>query len=118
MQLNIQFTQILDTLLSNLQSVMPTSVTELVNIQLCSLQLNPSILSQISALDLPDDQLHVISTVRNILGPTHQKNKYPYFFITGSAGTRKPFILYLIAEDSSNKQHNFLQERENLSCFT
>jgi ATP-dependent exoDNAse (exonuclease V) alpha subunit len=42
------------------------------------------------------------------LGPINQKYKYPYFFITGSAGTGKSFILNLITKDLSNKKHNYL----------
>jgi hypothetical protein len=108
LKLDIQFNQIIETLLNNLQSVMPTSVSDLVDIQLRSMRLNPPILPQISTLDLPEDQLHVISTIRNILGPIHQKHKYPYFFITGSAGTGKSFILNLITKDLSSKKNNYL----------
>ncbi|GES98056.1 AAA family ATPase [Rhizophagus clarus] len=44
----------------------------------------------------------------NILGPKNQKNKYPYFFITGSAGTGKSFIINLITDHLKNKHSNYL----------
>src|SRR5205814_7086710 len=47
-------------------------------------------------------------TIRNILGPSHQRNKYPYFFITGSAGTGKSFIINLITDDLKKKKSNYL----------
>ena len=73
-----------------------------------SLRLNPPIIPLCNALSLPDDQLHALSTLRNILGPIHQKNKYPFFFITGSAGTGKSFLLNLIVNDLKNKKSNYL----------
>src|SRR5688572_3212189 len=91
LKLDSQFNQILDTLINNLQPVLPSSVSNLISIQLSFLRINPPILSQCSALNLPDDQLNALSTICNTLGPKHQKNKYPYFFITGSAGTGKSF---------------------------
>jgi DNA replication protein DnaC len=108
LKLDSQFNQILDILLNNLQSIIPASVSELINMQLHSLRINPPIFSQCNALSLPEDQLQVLSTIRNILGPNHQKNKYPYFFITGSAGTGKSFILNLITEDLKQKRSNYL----------
>ncbi|GBB87368.1 hypothetical protein RclHR1_13810001 [Rhizophagus clarus] len=58
--------------------------------------------------NLPNDQLYVISTIKNILGPKTQKNKYPYFFITGPAGTGKSFIINLITKDLINKRSKYL----------
>ena len=59
-------------------------------------------------LNLPEDQLRVLSTISNTLGPKQQKNKYPYFFITGSAGTGKSFIIKIITEDLKRKGSNYL----------
>src|ERR1043165_9412329 len=88
--------------------MLPSSISNLINIQLYSLQINPPIISQSNTLNLPNDQLKIISTIRNILGPIKQKNKYPYFFITGSAGTEKSFIINLITNDLKNKRSNYL----------
>ena len=108
MKLNAQFNQVLDTLLNDLQSILPTSISEFISIQLQSLRINPPIYTQCNTLSLPDDQLNAISTIRNILGPKHKKDKYPYFFITGSAGTGKSFIINLITEDLRKKRSNYL----------
>jgi len=108
LKLDAQFNQVLDTLLNNLQSILPTSISELIYIQLQSLRINPPIHTQCNALNLPSDQLNAISTIRNILGPKYKKDKYPYFFITGSAGTGKSFIINLITEDLRKKKSNYL----------
>lgn len=42
------------------------------------------------------------------MGPKHQRNKYPYFFITGSAGTGKSFIINLIVENLKRKGSKYL----------
>lgn len=107
LRLDAQFNKILDMLFNNLQSIIPTSVLELINIQLHSLRINPPIFSQCNTINLPRDQLHILSTICNILGPINQK-KYPYFFITGSAGTGKSFIINLIINDLNNKRSNYL----------
>jgi hypothetical protein len=108
LKLDSQFTQILDTLINNLQPILPSSVSELVSIQLNSLRINPPILPQCNILNLPVDQLNAVSTICNILGPKHKKNKYPYFFITGPAGTGKSFIINIIIEDLKGKGSNYL----------
>ena len=95
-------------MINNLQSILPTSISELINIQLQSLRINPPIHTQCNALNLPSDQLNAISTIHNILGPKYKKDKYPYFFITGSAGTGKSFIINLITEDLRKKKSNYL----------
>ncbi|GBC19376.2 PIF1-like helicase domain-containing protein [Rhizophagus irregularis DAOM 181602=DAOM 197198] len=87
LKLNLQFNNLLESLINNLQTIIPASITELLTIQLNSLRIDPPIYSHCNALTLPNDQLNALSTIRNILGPSHQKNKHPYFFITGSAGT-------------------------------
>ncbi|GES75098.1 Pif1-like helicase domain-containing protein [Rhizophagus clarus] len=105
LKLDAQFSQIVVMLLNELQNFIPSSVLELINIQLSSLRINPQILPQCSTLDLPND---LISTIKNILGPKTQKNKYPYFFITGPAGTGKSFIINLITKDLINKRSKYL----------
>jgi hypothetical protein len=108
LKLDSQFNQILDTLINNLQHILPSSVSELISIQLSSLRINPPILPQCNALNLPEDQLNALSTICNTLGPKHQRNKYPYFFITGSAGTGKSFIINLIVENLKRKGSKYL----------
>src|ERR1044072_1969459 len=99
---------VLDTLINNLEPILPFSISNLINIQLHSLRINPPIIPQSNTLNLSNDQLNIISTIHNILGPIKQKNKYPYFFITSSAGTGKSFIINLIINDLKNKRSNYL----------
>lgn len=108
LKLDSQFNQILDTLINNLQPIIPSSVSDLIDMQKSYLRINPPILPPCNALNLPDDQLKVLSIICNTLGPKHQKNKYPYFFITGSAGTGKSFIINLIIDDLKKKRSNYL----------
>ncbi|CAB5216838.1 unnamed protein product [Rhizophagus irregularis] len=79
LKLDAQFSQTLDTLLNNLQDIIPPSTSELINIQLTSLRINPPILPQCSTLNLPNDQLHVLSTIKNILEPQRQGQDPRYF---------------------------------------
>lgn len=58
--------------------------------------------------NVPSDQLYAVSTIKNTLGSTTQKNKYPYFFITGPAGTGKSFIINLIIKDLKDKRSKYL----------
>ena len=50
----------------------------------------------------------MLSTIKNILGPKTQRNKYPYLFITGSGGTGKSFIINLITKDLKSKKSKYL----------
>ncbi len=108
LKLDSQFNQILDTLINNLQSILPFSILKLINIQLNYLWINLSILSQCDILNLLEDQLKALFTIYNTLGSKYQKNKYPYFFVTGSAGTEKLFIIKLIIEKLKNRGLNCL----------
>ena len=108
LKLDAQFNHALSTLLSKLENLIPPSTSELINLQLTSLRIDPPIYSHCSTLNLPNDQLYIVSTIKNILGPKTQKNKYPYFFITGSGGTGKSFILNLITNDLKSKKSKYL----------
>ena len=108
LKLDCQFNSLLESLIHNLRSIVPSSVSNLLNLQLSSLRINPPILPRCNSLNLPNDQLHVLSTLRNVLGSSNQSNKYPFFFITGSAGTGKSFILNLIINDLRSKKSNYL----------
>jgi PIF1-like helicase len=108
LKLDAQFNQALSILLNRLENLIPPSTSELINIQLTSLRIDPPIFAHCSTLNLPNDQLHVLSTIKNILGPKTQKNKYPYFFITGSGGTGKAFIINLITKDLKSKRSKYL----------
>ncbi|EXX64060.1 Pif1p [Rhizophagus irregularis DAOM 197198w] len=109
LHINLQFNNLLESLINNLQTIIPASITELLTIQLNSLRIDPPIYSHCNALTLPNDQLNALSTIRNILGgPSHQKNKHPYFFITGSSGTGKSFLINLIINDLKSKRSNYL----------
>ena len=83
---------------------MSPNITEILNAQIESLIHLPPMLPKTFMLDLPEDQYRVVNTIIQNLGPV-SKNKYPYFFITGSAGTGKSYIASIIA--------NYLMQTKN-----
>ena len=88
----MKFSQILENILRNLEEQLPDNVTKFLQIQLNYLKINPTIKPKSVMLSLPDDQCWAISIIKNNLGPLDQKNKYPFFFITGSAGTGESYM--------------------------
>ncbi|CAJ0648043.1 5265_t:CDS:2 [Entrophospora sp. SA101] len=107
--INAKFSEIMENILNNLQDLLCDNISQLLQIQLNSLKISPMINPQNTIIDLPDDQLHVFSIIKNLLGPLNDTKKYPFFFITGSAGTGKSYVTRLI------KTHNFLLQKFNES---
>ena len=91
-----QFHSFITNLLNELSLIMSPNITEILNIQLESLIRLPTMLPKTVMLDLPEDQYQVVNAIIENLGPISKK-KYPYFFITGSAGTGKSYIASIIA---------------------
>jgi ATP-dependent exoDNAse (exonuclease V) alpha subunit len=56
---------------------------------------------------LPPDQYYVISTLKCYLGK-RDTQKWPYFFVTGSAGTGKSFIINLIINELNKNHRKYL----------
>jgi len=84
-------------ILEHLGSNVTPQLAEMLSIQLNDLKRLPSLLPQVAVLDLPEDQYIVFNTITENLGPLHAK-RYPYFFITGSAGSGKTYIANLIID--------------------
>ncbi|CAJ0908479.1 3670_t:CDS:2 [Entrophospora sp. SA101] len=106
--INAKFSEIMENILNNLQDLLCDNISQLLQIQLNSLKISPMINPQNTIIDLPDDQLHVFSIIKNLLGPLNDTKKYPFFFITGSAGTGKSYVTRLIVNDLISKRKKFL----------
>ena len=51
----------------------------------------PHITPRVASTDLPRDQYEAITVLLNMMGS--RNNQWPYYFLTGSAGTGKSFII-------------------------
>jgi len=104
-----QFQQVMTTLLHNIGLTSTSSkLTDIISVQLNALRKLPPLLPQLAVLQLPDDQYYVFNTITNNLGPMNKK-KYPFFFITGSAGTGKSYMVNMIIDWlNKSKKRNYL----------
>jgi hypothetical protein len=92
-----QYNTIISRILEDLANNITPEIANILNKQLDTLKLTPTIFPQDAMLNLPSDQYILYNTVVSNLGPLHLK-KYPFFFITGSGGTGKTFITKLIID--------------------
>ena len=93
--MQIQFDQAITYLLESLKDDMSSNIQNILQIQLNTLKQVPPILPYTAMLDLPDEQYRVLNTITASLGPMRSK-KWPYFFLTGSAGTGKSYLIKMI----------------------
>src|SRR6185437_12822432 len=93
--LNNRFTEILDRLLQSLNEQLPTNLKHIIQYQIENLKILPHYPLPIAILELPRDQYYTLSTISTYIGPNNG-TKYPYFFITGPAGTGKSYIIHFI----------------------
>lgn len=89
------FDELLDRFFTLLSSNVNLTIQQLLKIQLTALQKLPPILPQSTAANLPPDQYTALNILTNRMGSPHQ-HKYPYFFLTGPAGTGKSYIIHLL----------------------
>src|SRR6185436_18117551 len=87
-----QFTSIIDSLLQSLQQHISLPNVDIIKFQLDSLKKLPPVISNSSIAYLPEDQYKAITTLSNVMGS--HNNQWPYFFLTGAAGTGKSFIIH------------------------
>ena len=92
---NNQFIEMLDQLLQSLNNQLTTNISEIIRIQLDNLKILPHVYPETAMLELPHDQYHVLSTISMYMGKSNNR-KWPYYFITGSAGTGKSYIINMI----------------------
>jgi len=97
----------LDRLLQSLNNQLTTNISEIIRIQLDNLKILPHVYPETAMLELPHDQYHVLSTISMYMGKSNNR-KWPYYFITGSAGTGKSYIINMIKNMLDRKQSNYI----------
>ena len=73
-----------------------------------NIKLLPPLLPETTMLELPQDQYHALSTITAYMGK-NDGIRWPYYFMTGSAGTGKSYIINLIV----NILKNILKNRRS-----
>ncbi|RHZ81307.1 hypothetical protein Glove_122g28 [Diversispora epigaea] len=99
--------KILDRLLHSFNEQLPTNLSNIIQIQLQNLKILPYILPKTAILELSTDQYHVLSTITMHMGK-NSGTKWPYYFITGSAGTGKSYLIHMIQNHLRQKNSNYL----------
>jgi len=105
--MNLRYSEILDRLLSNLKNVVSENMSNILRNQLDFLKILPPIIPQDITYQLPPDQYYILSTLRCYLG-RRDAQKWPYFFITGSSGTGKSYMIHLIENSLKNNRLKYL----------
>jgi len=106
--IQLQFHNFVTDLLNELGSTITPKVADILDAQLNALKLFPPMLPRTAMLDLPTDQYKIINVITQNLRLI-AANKYPYFFITGSAGTGKSYVINIITNWlKQTKKSNYL----------
>ncbi|CAG8786729.1 14759_t:CDS:1, partial [Acaulospora morrowiae] len=96
---------------STLRSLLPElknhDLSDFIINQFLSLEKNRPYLDTRSSLSLNTEQYKIYSTLCNVWGKSNE-GKYPYFFLTGSAGTGKTFMLLQIITFLQSKKKIYL----------
>ena len=105
--MNLRYSEILDQLILNLENIIPNNIENILRSQLDSLKILPPIFPENIIHQLPPDQYNVISTLNSYLGK-RDTHHWPYFFVTGSGGTGKSYIIHLLVNMLKNRHSNYL----------
>ncbi|CAB4412311.1 unnamed protein product [Rhizophagus irregularis] len=106
-RLNNQFSEMLSRLLSSLSQQLTQNISSIIQMQMESLKLLPHVFPETAMLELPQDQYRALNTIRMYMGE-NDGIKWPYFFITGSAGTGKSYIIHMIVNILKQRRSNYL----------
>ncbi|EXX50623.1 PIF1-like helicase domain-containing protein [Rhizophagus irregularis DAOM 181602=DAOM 197198] len=101
------FAEMLSRLLESLSIHLTTDLTQIVHAQLTDLKLLPHIYPKTAMLELPQDQYRVLSAISMYLG-RNDGVRWPFFFITGSAGTGKSYVINMITRMLTQSSHSFI----------
>src|SRR6266542_3917678 len=105
--LNDQFVVMLDRLLQSLRSHLPATLSSIIQIQMNNLKILPHLFPETAILELPHDQYRALSTINMYMGRSNGV-KWPYYFITRSAGTGKSYIINIIINMLNQKRQTHL----------
>ncbi|GBC12209.2 PIF1-like helicase domain-containing protein [Rhizophagus irregularis DAOM 181602=DAOM 197198] len=108
MQSNIQrYTNNYQNLVNNLISSLHVNLQEIIGNQLNNLLRQPIRSLNLSSMLLSEDQYKIMNILTNSWGE-RLHSKHPYFFLTGSAGTGKSFMIHLIKNFLADKKTEYL----------
>ena len=67
-------------------------IKDIISKQLHNLIPKPIFITDNEVLNTPQDQYEVYNIITSSWGSLKETKKYPFFFITGSAGTEKTYL--------------------------
>jgi hypothetical protein len=104
-----QFQDLLDTFCMRLALTPVPAVHDVISRQMSALYKTPPIVPPNAMAELPPDQFTALNTLINKLGQSG-RDKYPYYFLTGAAGTGKSYVLNLFVQhlQRTHKQYILL----------
>src|SRR6266542_3314467 len=97
------YSQLIQQITSNIDEDLQT----IINKQLTLLVKPIPSITRFSLITSTDDQYFNYNILTSSWGPAHQ-GKHPYYFLTGSAGTGKSYMLKLITNYLTNNHKNYL----------
>jgi hypothetical protein len=106
-EFTLKFDELLETLLSRLQSIATSTVAQIIRTQMTALRRAPIIIPRTGIAELPTDQFAALNTLMNKLGRSG-RDKYPFYFLTGPAGTGKSYVISLFVEFLRRTNKNYV----------
>ncbi|PKK68797.1 hypothetical protein RhiirC2_781793 [Rhizophagus irregularis] len=108
MQTNIQkYTKNYQNLIDKLITLLHTNLQHIIRNQLFNLLKQPNSSNSLSSMIFSEDQYKVFNILINNWGQ-REYSKHPYFFLTGSAGTGKSFMIQQIVNFLINRNIKYL----------
>ncbi|GES92241.1 Pif1-like helicase domain-containing protein [Rhizophagus clarus] len=120
---NDQFIELTHAFLENLMGLTNTQFKEIIGNQLTKMKIIPPIIPLNTMLSLSKDQYQYVDRIVRTLGPNDGKH-YPYFLITGSAGTGKSFVTHILLKEFEKRGLSYLVlvptsvAAQNIGSFT
>jgi len=108
MQSSIQkYTRSYQNLIDNLITSLHTNLQNIIRNQLLNLSRQPNPSIRLSSMIFSNDQYKVFNILINNWGQ-REYSKHPYFFLTGSAGTGKSFMIQQVVNYLTDKNIKYL----------
>jgi PIF1-like helicase/Helitron helicase-like domain at N-terminus len=104
---NNQFIELIQSFLENVVKMTNLQFKQIIDKQLKQMKIIPPIIPSVAMLNLPDDQYKCVDRIIRTLG-SRDRNHYPYFFITGSAGTGKSFVTRFLLNEFERRGDSYL----------
>jgi Cdc6-like AAA superfamily ATPase len=102
-----KYTENYQNLINNLVSSLHADLQHIVKNQLINLSFQPNSSSRLSPIILSNDQYKILNILTNNWGQK-ERLKHPYFFLTGSAGTGKSFMIQQVIEHLTKQNIKYL----------